>query len=204
MTRMTGLCVVVLMMGTMFLTIGCGSKKSDTPKEAVANHAKAIESGDKDLFLASAEVGDEKVAVALFEFMSETYAFEKKIEDEYGEGKLGDSEEKSITSEEVESKVKIEEKGDTATATWPGRTVPMQLVKKDGCWKVDLSQITPKGENSELAIRNYTIMAETTKKASKKIGKKGYTAEKILTELNKEVMAAMVSDAMKNVKPQPK
>ncbi len=187
--------MVVLVAGMAMFAIGCGgggAKDAKTPKEACVNMTEAVETGDEALFLSAVHTEDEEMAKAMFGQISAMYDYSKKFEAEYGKapGKGG---KKMPTSKDVAEKVKIKEDGDKAVATMPGQSGDMDLVKKDGVWKVDISKGTPTGAEKEKALKMSKTMADVVKEVTGKIGTEGYTAEKIEKELGAAMMKAMMS-----------
>jgi len=172
---------------------GC-NKTASTPKEAIVNATRALEDGDRGTFIASVYISDDgdELAGALFDFVYAHRQLRKAMEKEYGEaprGLMGGKDDD--TADEVEEKVEItEEKDDTAKAKMPGKSSPTGLVKKDGYWKVDMSEMAPKAEEREKALKNMKAMAKAANDVRDKVGKEGYDADKIMLEMRKAMAEA--------------
>ncbi|MCD4699361.1 MAG: hypothetical protein K8R91_02165 [Phycisphaerae bacterium] len=184
------------------LSAGC-SKKASTPKEAMENMVKAMRDGDSKAFVAcfDATEDQEKVLGAMCEMMSAMMKFEEAMVDEYGEdavkkggstGSLGDFKDDKWL-EDLEIKID----GDQATAAKKGEKEPLNLVKKDGGWKIDAGDMTDENQTKDVdkALKMFEAMAKVTKDATDKIGKDGYTAEKINQEMGADMMKALMENA---------
>ena len=69
------------------------------------------------------------------------------------------------------------------------------LVKKDGYWKIDMSEMAPKtAEKREKAIKEMKAAAKAADDARDKVGKEGYSVEKIMLEMRKAVEEAEKDD----------
>ncbi|MHC4982513.1 MAG: hypothetical protein ACYTF6_05020 [Planctomycetota bacterium] len=182
MTKTIKLCVVCLMAVTVFAA-GCKSKEAKTPKDAIVNIHKALEKGDKGLFMANVEIADKELGEAVFDATSAMLRFIKKFRKEYGKDKLGQDFAFHVpTAEEVAEKVKIKKEDGKAIATIAGEETV--LVEKDGKWKADMSKIVAGGEKAK-KIEMLKKMASAAKKAEGKVGKAEYkdNPEKITLEL---------------------
>jgi hypothetical protein len=193
----------------VLMLVGCGDKKSgnggddsggggllaapaDTPKAVCVNFVKAVETGNQDLFLDSLtyEDKDEEMLVAMFGTISAGQKLHVKALEAYGpEGaELLVKNSSFPTVAEIEEKVTIEESGDTAKAILPDQNEPLELVKVDGVWKAKLPEKDlPPAEQRPQAIAMMQTLASVMNEAAEKVGKEGYTAEKI----EKEMAAAM-------------
>ena len=187
--------------------LGCkpkGVQPAKTPKEAIVNYTRAIESGDKAAFTQSIEVApDEKDAAdAVFEEGSALMALRKAMNDAYGKdgfSKLGEKwaeEAKKVpTGDDVNAKVKItpespadQKKVDRAEASMPNEKSSMTLVKnKDGVWKVALFQ-SHKPTADEIARAK--VLANAFRSVQKKIGQEDVTAEYLGRQLQAEMEKA--------------
>ncbi|MHC4982511.1 MAG: hypothetical protein ACYTF6_05010 [Planctomycetota bacterium] len=163
-------------------------QEAKTPKEAIVNIHKAVEKGDKGLFMANVNIADKELGEAVFDAMSAMLSFIKKFRNEYGKDKLGEDFAFYVpTAEEVAEKVKIEKEDGKATATLAGdKTV---LVEKDGKWKADMSDMD---KEPEIAKPMLKMIASAAKEAEKKIGKAEYkdNPQEILSEMMTDIRGA--------------
>ncbi len=186
------------------LSAGC-SKKASTPKEVLENMAEAMQDGDSEAFVAcfDATEDQEKLLGATCEMMSAMIKFEEAMVKEYGEDAVKKSGSKSNFSDFKDDKwledLEIKIDGDKATATKKGDKEPMNLVKKDGGWKIDAKDMADEKQMKDLdkALKMFEAMANVTKDATDKIGKDGYTAEKINKEMGEDMMKAMMANMPK-------
>ena len=184
------------------LSTGC-SKKASTPKEALENMVQAMRDGDSKAFVAcfDATEDQEKVLIALCERTSATMKFEKAMVKEYGEDAVRKSGSKSNLDDFKDDKwledIDIKIDGDKATAAKKGQKEPLNLIKKDGGWKIVAGDMAGKKqtENIDKVLKMFEAMIKVTKDATDKIGKDGYTAEKINKEMGEEMMKAMMENA---------
>jgi len=199
MTKTAKLCAL-LFACVIVVTAGCGSKKAKTPKEAVVNLTEAIEDGNKGLFMANVHCDDKELAEAMFDGMVAMRSFTEKFEKEYGKDKAGEfSKMRQPSAEEVAEKVKIEEKGDKATARMPDEG-PMNLIKQEGYWKVDMSELAKQDQSGQMK-EMMKRMATAAKKAEDKVGKDEYKDKpgKIISELMTEVTGVDMEKMMKEM-----
>ena len=186
------------------LSAGC-SKKASTPKEALENMAEAIRDGDSEAFVAcfDATEDQEKFLGVMCELTSAMMKFEEAMVDEYGEDAVKKGGSKSNLDDFKDDKwiedVEIKIDGDKATATKKGQKKPLNLVKKDGGWKIDAGDMADEKQVKDLdkALKMFDAMIKATKDATDKIGKDGYTAEKINKEMGEEMMKAMMAGMQK-------
>jgi hypothetical protein len=183
-------------------------RSAETPKEAVVNFWKAIEENDKGLFMANVNVADKdkQLAEKMFDGMVAMRSVMTKLEKEYGKDEIAKAGKRggpaqTFSYKDIEAKVQIKEEADKATATMPeagGEFVP-PIVKKDGHWKVDLTQDVPTDQEREMAVKMFDRMRTAAKNAEKKIGKEGQTAEKIMSEMVSEVMGVDMQKMMQDM-----
>ena len=144
------------------------------------------------------------------EMTSITMKFEDAMKKEYGEdaveqiGPKGGLDE--IRDETWLDKVEIKIDGDKATAVKEGESDPLNMVKKDGVWKISAdAMLPPEGiKDADKTSKMFETMAKVYKDATANIGKEGYTAEKIKQEMGEAMMKAMVEMAMPPEEPAPK
>ncbi|MHC4982512.1 MAG: hypothetical protein ACYTF6_05015 [Planctomycetota bacterium] len=193
---------VLCLVAAAILATGCKSKESkeaevaktpkeaETPKDVIVNIHKAMEKGDKDLFMANVEIPDKELGEGVFDAGAAMVSFIKKFRKEYGKDKLGEDFELYVpTAEEAAEKVKIEKEDGKATATLVGdKTV---LIEKDGKWKADMSELARGGEKAR-KIEMLKKMASAAKKAEGKVGKAEYRGnpERILSEMMGDLSGA--------------
>jgi hypothetical protein len=185
----------VVLAGMSVLVAGCGASTAKTPKEAIKNLSKSIENSDKALFLASIYAGEngKEVAEAMFDGMAAMTSFSKAMEKAYGKEAGAEMRKDSpVMTEDEINKLDIKEEGDKATAKDPSKGKPMTLVKKNGVWLADMSEMVPKdaAERTKM-IKMGQGMAKAIGEVKGKIGKSGVTKEQINKELNDAVGAVM-------------
>lgn len=199
MTRKTHIGLMLILTAAIALG-GCRGKKSEsssenipvggeTPKQALLNIVKGFDDENVKLIKASIYVPDEirEFANSMLDSRAAMVQFYKDLEAAYGEEadeyKVSMKDENLPSIEEVE-KLTIEKEGDKATATRENKR-PIKFIKKDGRWFVDLTDKMPKENLKELTISSRTVV-ELLDKHSHKIGKEGYTAKKIMEEIEED------------------
>jgi hypothetical protein len=195
--------ITAILLSLAVTMVGCskdsGKKESGasrgpakTAKEAAVNLVVAVEQGDKALFVQTmaADSKDKPMVEAMFEVVSAMWEFGNAYKKAYGSLPPGMSDMPPSASE-FESKVQIEETGDTAKARLPGGKGPMDLVKKDGVWKVDMEMRMPDDPKArDEQITQAVRQAKAVRDVRTKIGKPGMTGEKIMEELGKAMSSA--------------
>lgn len=160
-----------------------------TPREAILNVARAIETGNKALFLANVYCQDEELSRVAFAVSVCTRELTRDFEREYGKDKWGPFRGRRMPGEaEVAETVRIEEQGDRASAIVPDQDGTTVLVRRGGRWREDLAEeFTPAG--IEAVKSNWGRVVRATARARGKIGMGPYKdgPEKILDELVKEI-----------------
>ncbi len=192
--------LAVMVCLSVSLSAGC-SKKASTPKEALENMAQAMRDGDSEAFVAcfDATEDQEKILGVMCEMMSTMMKFEEAMVEEYGEDAVKKDGSKNNFGDLKDDKwledVEIKIDGDKATATKKGEGKPMNLVKKDGGWKIAAEDMAGENQTKDMdkALKMFEAMTKAMKDATGKIGKDGYTAEKINQEMGAEMMKAMMS-----------
>jgi hypothetical protein len=154
---------------------------------------KAIETMDKDLFLSTVYFGEngKEMAEALFYVTAAMMGFGKDMENAYGKDAGADFTKDGpiLTADEL-AKLEIKEEGDKATAKNPKGGRDVSLVKKDGAWKLDMTEEIPDAERLEF-IKEHKAMLKAISDARAKIGKPGMTKKKINEEFGKAMRATM-------------
>ncbi|MFP4139311.1 MAG: hypothetical protein ACOCZU_00540 [Planctomycetota bacterium] len=179
---------VIALLGLMAIaTTGCGPKEASSPKEAAKLMAEAMEEGNKDQYLAQFEATEDqkKLLGAQFDMTQAMLEFHKKMKDAYGDEFKGDME---FGFDQFE-KAEVKTDGDTATLTVPGQGGEMNLVKKDGAWKIDVGGEI--GENPEKGIKMIKAQIEAYESVMEDIGKEGETVDSISKKLKEARMKAM-------------
>ena len=172
--------------------------KAKTPKEAVANMSKALQSLNKDQFLAAAYLGDggKELGEAMFGVVSAMMSFGKDMEKAYGKDAGGETlKDAPIFTDEELAKLEIKEEGDKASTKNPKDGKPMPLIKKDGVWLVDITEGMPPAAERAKFLKQSKAMVDGINKVRAKIGAAGMTKEKLNEELMGAMMAASMADA---------
>ena len=186
---------VVLLAGVMVFAAGCGSKKASTPKEALKNMQKALVDGDSEAFVAcfDASENQKKVLGSMCDSISTMSKFSKAMKKAYGKDAVK-SKDDDLADEKWLEDITVKIDGDKATATSKERAKPMHLVKKDGEWKILASDLLPEDQMKDVdqAMKMFKAMAKAYEDVMPKIGKEGYTAQKINEEAGKALMDAMM------------
>ena len=195
--------LTMLLVAGMIWTVGCGAPKADTPQQAMKNLKTSIEDGDKDLFMATVVVTPEQkpVVEAMFGVMQEAVALDKALKDKYGKDagmKGGPSAELKFDGLDDQANYKVD--GDKATFNPKGGD-KVDLVKKDGAWQVTIPD-APTGKDAERFMKVAPAMQKAFAEGRNKVGKEGYTAEKISEEVGQDMMKAMMGGMGDDLKKQ--
>ncbi len=191
------------------MLIGCGKgSKNETPKAALESMAKALSEGNSDAFVSCFDATEEeaKVLNAMCDFAGTATKFQKAMVAAYGEeaGKTEDNDMQEMLDGSWLKKVKIEIDGDKAVANKEGEDKPLNLIKKDGSWKIApdamMSDMVKAGttaaetsQNVDKGVKMLQAMAEAHEKIMPMIGKDGKTAEDIKKEIGAAMMKALFS-----------
>lgn len=184
-----------LLLGLMVLAGGCGSKTAKTPKDAAKNVITAINTGDRDLFLANVEIKpeDRDFAGQMFDTLAAMKEFADAMKKAYGEDALKkpglDFSAKMPTLEDIEKNGTVKEEGDKATLTLP-KEEPMRFVKIDGVWKAKMDDELPPAAQRDMIQKQQRAMIGVLATVKPDIGKPGMTPEKIQQKLSAEMMKA--------------
>ncbi len=179
---------------SLSLSAGC-SKKASTPKEALENMVKAMQDGDSEAFVAcfDATEDQEKFLGVMCEVTYAKMKFKEAMVKEYGEDAIPKSYLDDFKDDKWLEDMEIKIDGDKATATKKGQKEPLNLVKKDGEWKIDAKDMADENQMKDMGmtLKMFEALTKAMKDATSKIGKKGYTAEKIHKEMYEEMAKAM-------------
>ncbi len=196
---------IALFTGLALLVTGCGgapTKEADTPEQALKNMQLAIEAGDKKALMDCFEVSSKQKAVleAFLESLIAVGKFGQAMTKAYGEeaaikAMRGVDKSKEFSAGNWAEEVEIKIDGDTATASRKRESQGLRLVRREGVWKIDGKSMFGVDEDtiekvSEMMIKAIEATTRATKQTMEKIGQPGYTAEKIVEELEKAIMEA--------------
>jgi hypothetical protein len=201
--------MIVALLTMTSLSARADEAKNDTPKATLENMAKAMAAGDADTFASCFDATKEeaKVLRAMGDYVSTAAKFQKAMIGAYGQEAVKDEEkglQKMLDGNLLEN-VQIKIDGDKAVATMEGEDKPLNLIKKDGSWKIvpasmlaDLVKLgdTPADLNNavEEAVKMFQAMADAQRKVIPLIGKEGKTAEDIQNEIGQAMMKAMLEN----------
>ena len=166
---------------------GCGPVVvAATPREALRNVAEALETGEKARLLDSVYVSEVNrfwVSTA-FDMTLAARRFSVAAEKAWGD----QAKSAPLVSmfqfgrKEIE-RAEIIEKGDAAVAKGP-RGQAVELLKRNGAWLLDMSRSEPKNAgHRDAAIRRLWAYTRAFDQARARVGRPGWTREKILREL---------------------
>ena len=194
-----------------------GKLAAGSPKQVFQSAIDALAAGNKAAFLACFEA-DEKEAQLLggiVDVIAEANKFEKAMKAKYGQDamtKAPDVEQEGpnvnvadlsqkLKDKKLLDNVQIEIDGDKATATVEGKDQALELVKKDGAWKIRIASLirTETDEEAEqaakvmeTAAKLIPAVAQAFKNANGKIGQADYTVERINEELGQEIVGLLI------------
>ncbi len=185
-----------------------GCSRSDDPQKAraaIESMRRAVLAGDGEAFVACFDATAEQkpCLVAVSEHMGAMLKFEQAMKKAYGadatKGRgVGEGLEE-LRDEGFLDGITIRIDGEKATAARAGDPRPMNLRKKGGAWKIDPGAMLagPRGQKADLGklAGSLEAMTRAVETATGRIGKEGYTAEKINRELTNEMMKAMMQAA---------
>jgi len=186
---------------------GC-SKKQDsaaTPKEAVSKLFEGMLEFDKAKFTGSltGTKTEMKAASVFIDYMISLRDFKQAVIDKYGtsgwahfenQGGAKLSLEMTDKRDKLDS-MKVEIDGDKAVCTMPGEAKAVNLLRKNGVWYVNASDVvTTGGVGLEKFIGTWTKMTEIIKAQQQRIGKPGVTAQSLDIELGNEMMPILMGN----------
>ncbi|MHC4086345.1 MAG: hypothetical protein ACYSWZ_08460 [Planctomycetota bacterium] len=189
------------------IVTGC-SKKHDsaaTPKDAMSKFLEGMLEFDKAKFLGSltGTKTELKAASVFMDYMIAVRDFKKAVIDKYGtsgwahfENEGGATLSLNMTDNRNQlDSMKVEIDGDKAVCTMPGFDKPMTLLRKNGVWYVNVSDIvTTGGVDNEKFIETWTKMNKVIKSKQRRIGQPGVTAQSLDMELGKELMPILMGN----------
>jgi hypothetical protein len=168
-----------------------------TPEDAIRNLSDAYAKGDKRLFLSTicVEESGREYAEARFHGIAATVDFANEIEKAYGreEGMHYRGDLPVFTDEEL-AKMEIKVEGDKATVNLPWHSSPRTLIRKDGCWKVDMNDDIPSGAKRVEDVKRFKAIITAIAEVRGKIGKDGMTKDQIVKELVEAQRKAGIRD----------
>jgi urease beta subunit len=189
------------------IVCGCGKKQESaaTPKDAMSKFIEGILEFDKAKFMGSL-TGTEmemKAASAFMDYMISVSDFKEAVIDKYGssgwahfekEGGAKLSLDMTDNRDKLDS-MKVEIEGDKAVCTMPGEAKAVNLLRKNGVWYVNASNVvTTGGMSHEKFIETWTKMNELIKSKQRRIGQPGVTAQSLDMELGNEMIAILTGN----------
>jgi len=167
-----------------------GATAANAVVEALKSFKAAMLSGDKNAIAGCIEGSDKHIEffAATSDVLAVISRYQDAMQAAYGDDVIRGGGRRPFDIEGVEIKID----GDTAVAAKPGSDDVMKLVKKGGLWKIDANAMMPeeKLEQASQTMGMMKAMAEAQKGVMGKIGKEGYSAEKINEEVNKAMAEA--------------
>ena len=158
-------------------------RKVASPREALENMAKALRYGNKYDFVACFDVSDEQARKleALAGLRIAQSRFFRALMNAYGQGAVEKHIRERLTDETWIEKVTFDVSGDKATCIIKPEQSTKHFVKKDGSWHMVAEDVAGLSNEEVMLL---SIAAEVYRAAMEKIGRQGYTAKKILEELD--------------------
>jgi len=199
---------LVLIISVVSLTgFGCAKKEgpSPTPKDAVRNFLEGMLELDKAKFLDSITGTDQelKAASVYIDYLVTVKHFKQAVIDKYGisgwahfENQGGAKLSVNMTDnrDKLDS-MKVVIDGDKATCTMPGEARAVNLLRKNGVWYVNVSDIVMTGGmDLDKFIGMWTKMSKLIKDKQQRIGKPNVTAVSLDMELGKGIMQIMMQN----------
>ncbi len=186
---------------------GC-SKKQDsaaTPKDAVSKLFEGMLEFDKAKFTGSltGTKTELKAASVFIDYMIAVRDFKQAVIDKYGTSGWAHFENQggaklSLNMTDNRDKLdsmKVEIDSDKAVCTMPGEAKAVNLLRKNGVWYVNVSDVvTTGGVDLEKFIGTWTKMAELIKGKQQRIGQPGVTAQSLDMELGNEMMPILMGN----------
>lgn len=169
-------------------------------REAILAFGEAVEKADEKKFMDSIVFSptDASFVKALWGVVHQMSGLEKDMEKAYGPAGLEAVRKNqqlrigaSIPSpRELAEELRITVSGNTAKVLLPRRPQqPMTLVKVDGRWKVQLFSAGQfQGPQGQMALTLMTGLTQGIQTARTRIGKPGYTPEKVMQEIQKALL----------------
>ena len=206
--------VKILVFGCTLLIVGCGDKagpggkpkRADSPEQALENMRLTLLAGDEEAFMNcfDASEAQKQMLGSLCKYTSAAGEFQKAMDKTYGEGSFkqnrGPNPGADLQNENWLAGVTIKVDGDRAQVLRQGRAQGLELVRKDGLWKIDSwsmlgAEDSPDDKDMDQAAKMFQAMTKAIEKVRPKIGQAVYTAEKVDQELKQAMMMAMMQAA---------
>lgn len=199
---------LILTIVVVSLTVTSCSKKHDsaaTPKDAMSKFLEGMLEFDKAKFMDSltGTKTELKSASVFMDYMIAVRDFKEAVIDKYGtsgwahfvnEGGAKLSLNMTDNRNQLDS-MKVEIDGDKAVCTMPGFDKPVTLLRKNGVWYVNVSDIvTTGGVDNEKFIETWTKMNKLIKSKQRRIGQPGVTAQSLDVELGNELMPILMGN----------
>ena len=186
---------------------GCAKKEgpAETPKDAVSKFIEGMLEFNKAKFMASltGEKQELKAASMYMDYMIAVKDFKQAVIKKYGDSGWAHFENDggaklSLTMTDNRDKLdamKVEIDGDKAVCTMPGEAKAVNLLRKNGIWYVNVSDIvTTGGMGLEKFIGMWTKMTKLIKGKQQRIGQPGVTAQSLDMELGNELMPILMGN----------
>ena len=202
---------VWILVPVLVLAAGCRDKGAATPKQAALNLLKAVWAGDKDLFRAAVHAEDMEFAEAFFDTASALSGLFADLEETYGPEAMvlpnNWGYRRVPDPATAGDRMEVEVDGDSGSAyvsddpaTAGDDSARYQLVRKDGRWFVDMDLLVGPPIFGDVSqdlrqeilkgfaglrrdmMRDGEAVIALCLEARKKIGREGYTVERILAE----------------------
>ncbi|MFC1735656.1 hypothetical protein ACFL1X_06030 [Candidatus Hydrogenedentota bacterium] len=177
-----------------------------TPEETLMNFATAMDKGDVKGMMAMIHYKDKKGVEAALTLIAKMRELDNALEKEYGkqEGGWESSGIDNLTVKNIQSDdFRINVDGDKAEAGMWGDFNDTPLLKVNGAWYIDMITDTPTGQAREQALEMMKMMSKVLKEAKSKIGKPGYTRDKIYGEFMGALMGAAMQQTVQVMKQPP-
>ena len=165
--------------------------KATTPKLAMKNMQKALLAGDGEAYAnchATENENEKKGLACMGDVLAATLKFQIAMEKEYNNNAYSRGLKRSIgdlTDENWPETLRLTIDGDSATASLR-RSIPM--VKKDGVWWLESPRTVG---NLKRTVQQAEMVVKVFRSAQAKIGKEGYTPERIYKEKVQETLAGL-------------
>jgi len=189
------------------IVFGCAKKEDSaaTPKGAVRKFLESMLELDKAKFTGSL-TGTEtelKAASVYIDYMIAVKDFKQAVIDKYGisgwahfenDGGAKLSVDMTDNRDKLDS-LKVVIDGDKAACTMPGEAKVVNLLRKDGLWYVDVSDVVMTGGvDLEKFIGMWTRMTGLIKEKQQRIGQPDVTAMSLDMELGKDIMQVLMGN----------
>jgi hypothetical protein len=144
-----------------------------------------------------------KAASAFMDYMIALRDFKQAVIDKYGTSGWAHFEKQggaklSLNMTDNRDKLdsaKVEINGDKGVCTVPGEDKPVNLLRRNGLWYVNVSDVVTTGGTSlEKFIETWTKMTELIKSKQRRIGQPGVTAQSLDMELGNEMVSILMGN----------